>query len=256
MNEHDLHDPDAPAVLDALRDSMDGVTMSTPLELIVATGRARRTRRRLATGATAVVVAGGVALGLTTYANPAAAPPAAGDALHIQTVAYTVDRTATGTLVVTWDKERYAADRTGLEAALRAAGFPVLIRIGEFCAGPGEDPTLDPYGVASGVGAVMRADGGADGRVTFTFDPAAMPAGKQLFIGYLNDAQLAVTGGAPGSVERLVPTGVELTCTTVAPPRSPRKSGGEGDATTKRPADPKAPGDRPSDRPTGDPKTK
>jgi hypothetical protein len=45
-----------------------------------------------------------------------------------------------------------------------------------------------------------------------------MPAGKQLFIGYLNSAQLAVTQGRPGSVERLVSTGVTLTCTTTAPP--------------------------------------
>jgi hypothetical protein len=45
-----------------------------------------------------------------------------------------------------------------------------------------------------------------------------MPAGKQLFIGYLTPAQLAVTGGQPGSVERLVSTGVPLTCTTQAPP--------------------------------------
>ena len=49
-----------------------------------------------------------------------------------------------------------------------------------------------------------------------------MPAGKQLFIGYLNPAQLAVTGGAPGSVERLVSTGVPLTCTTQAPPANHR----------------------------------
>ena len=39
----------------------------------------------------------------------------------------------------------------------------------------------------------------------------------ELFIGYLSPAQLAVTQGQPGSVERLVPTGVPLTCTTQAP---------------------------------------
>jgi hypothetical protein len=44
-----------------------------------------------------------------------------------------------------------------------------------------------------------------------------MPAGKQLFIGYLNAAQLSASGGRPGSVERLVPTGVTLDCTTQAP---------------------------------------
>jgi hypothetical protein len=44
-----------------------------------------------------------------------------------------------------------------------------------------------------------------------------MPAGEELFIGYLSPSQLAVTHGQPGSVERLVPTGVPLTCTTAAP---------------------------------------
>jgi RNA polymerase sigma-70 factor (ECF subfamily) len=46
---------------------------------------------------------------------------------------------------------------------------------------------------------------------------AAMPAGEELFIGYLSPAQLAITHGQPGSVERLVPTGVPLACTTQAP---------------------------------------
>ena len=55
-----------------------------------------------------------------------------------------------------------------------------------------------------------------------------MPAGKQLFIGYLSPAQLAVTHGQPGSVERLVSTGVPLTCTTQAPPPGPRDNGPGG----------------------------
>ena len=46
----------------------------------------------------------------------------------------------------------------------------------------------------------------------------ALPAGDELFIGYLSAAQLAITHGAPGSVERLVPTNATLTCTTTAPP--------------------------------------
>jgi hypothetical protein len=72
----------------------------------------------------------------------------------------------------------------------------------------------------------VRRQSEADGRVTFVFIPSAMPAGKQLFIGYLSPAQLAVTHGAPGSVERLISTGVPLTCTTDAPP--PRGDRGEG----------------------------
>jgi hypothetical protein len=45
-----------------------------------------------------------------------------------------------------------------------------------------------------------------------------MPPNTQLFIGYLDPAQLAAVHGNPGSVERLVPTNAKLTCDTVAPP--------------------------------------
>jgi hypothetical protein len=216
------YNTDTTGVLDALKDSFGGVSMCTPVEQIVAAGRARRRRRRVAGVAAGTVAVTGLALGVATYANPSAAPPAAGDttatgAVHIDTVAYTVDSKADGTVQVTWDKQRYAQDHEGLQAALRKAGFPVLIKVGEFCKGPQDDATLS-HGVGPGVDRVMKGEDAANGKVTFVFTPSAMPAGKELFIGYLTPAQLAITHGRPGSVERLVPTGVPLTCTTVAPP--------------------------------------
>ena len=238
MNEHDT---DEPQVLAAIRESLDGVTMGTPVEQILATGRTRLRRRQLAAAATGVVVAASVALGVTTYANPPAAPPEAADSVAggaadgvpgIETVAYTVNRNNDGTVKVTWDKQRYFEDPAGLEAALRRAGFPVLIKVGQFCQGPDDDGTLDPSGTGPGVDRVVRARSEANGKVTFTFDPSAMPAGKQLFIGYLSPAQLAVSHGSPGSVERLISTGVPLTCTTVAPPPHVRKGGGQPDKET------------------------
>jgi hypothetical protein len=84
--------------------------------------------------------------------------------------------------------------------------------------GPQDDGYLDPSGVGPRVDRVMKGERQADGTVVFVFAPSAMPAGKELFIGYLSPSQLAVTHGQPGSVERLVPTGVPLTCTTQAPP--------------------------------------
>ena len=216
MNDHDTDTDD---VLDALKDSLGGVTMHTPVEQIEAAGRTRR-RRRLAGMAAGVAVATGLTLGVTTYGS---SPPNAGDGtvaggVHIRTVAYTVDTRADGTVHVSWDKQRYFDDHDGLQEALRDAGFPVLIKEGEFCRGANDDATLDPSGAGPGVRDVMKGERGADGKVTFVFDPSALPAGRQLFIGYLNEAQLAVTHGAPGSVERLVPTGEPLTCTTDAPP--------------------------------------
>jgi hypothetical protein len=214
------HDTDSIAVLATLKDSLDHVSMPVPAERIVAAGRARR-RRRLA-GTAAGVVAGAGALGVALSLSPG---PAGTDAtgasaggVHLRTVAYTVDRHADGTVHVTWDKQRYFKDHKGLEAALRTAGFPVLIKVGSFCRGPQDTGSLDPSGVGEGVDKVMTGEGSRGGKVTFVFTPAAMPAGKQLFIGYLSKSQLAAVNGNPGSVERLVPTAVPLICTTEPPP--------------------------------------
>jgi hypothetical protein len=221
MSDHDMD------VLDALRDSLDGITMDASVEQIEAAGRARRRRRRIMGMTAGVAAAAGLALGVPTYGNPSTAPPTAGNstgagAVHIRTAAYTVDTKNDGTVHVTFDKQRYFKDHAGLQAALRKAGFPVLIKEGEFCKGPQENGTLDPSGVGPGVRNVMKGVRGDDGRVTFVFTPSAMPARTELFIGFLNEAQLASVNGNPGSVERLVPTGVPLTCTTDAPPAHTR----------------------------------
>ncbi len=175
----------------------------------------------LAAGAT--VAATGLALGVPTLSHPPATPPQAKlstgvGSVHIRTAAFTVDSYTDGTVHVTWDKSQYFQDHSGLQQALREAGFPVLIREGVFCRGPQDNGYLDPSGVGPGVDQVMQAERQAGDAVAFIFTPSAMPAGEELFIGYLSPSQLAVTHGQPGSVERLVPTGVPLTCTTQAPP--------------------------------------
>ncbi len=204
-------------VLNALKDSMDGVAMRTPVERIVTEGRVRRRHRRVAGAATGVATIAGIAVGISVLSHPATAPPVA-DPVHIRTAAFTVDTHADGTVHVTWDKSRYFQNHDGLQQALRQAKFPVLIKEGVFCKAPRDDGYLDPSGVGRGVDRVMRAGRGDGDKVVFVFTPSAMPAGKQLFIGYLTPAQLAVTNGRPGSVERLVSTGESLTCTTQAPP--------------------------------------
>jgi len=231
MSDHDI---DATGVLDTVKDSLDDVGMHTTVEQIMAAGRTRL-RRRFA-GMTAGLAAGVAAVtGLAVVMTPAAPATTTGNgiapkAVHIRAAAYTVDSQNDGTVHVTWDKQRYFEDHEGLQAALRAAGFPVLIKVGEFCRGPLDTAPLDPSGVGAGVDRVEKGESGPDGKVTIVFTPSAMPAGTELFIGYLNPAQLAITGGAPGSVERLVPTGVPLTCTTEAPPaHGPRP----GDKTGK-----------------------
>jgi hypothetical protein len=139
---------------------------------------------------------------------------------HLSTSAFTVDKASDGSIRVTWDKARYiegSQDITSLQRALRAAGFPVLIKEGVFCQGPHDRGQLAAGGAGPGVDAVMTGEDEPGGDVVFVFRPSAMPAGEELFIGYLSPSQLAVTHGRPGSIERLVPTGVPLTCTSQLP---------------------------------------
>jgi hypothetical protein len=188
---------------------------------------------------TAAAAAAAAALGVPALTHPAAGPAGGPStrpgSAHIRTAAFTVDTYADGTIHVTWDKSQYFQDRAGLQQALRAAGFPVMVREGVFCKGPNDSGHLDPSGVGPGVGQVMQAEQKADGAAAFVFTPSAMPAGQELFIGYLSASQLAVTHGHPGSVERLVPAGVPLTCTTQPPaPNDKEPAGSRGPAPAAR----------------------
>ncbi|MEV3856010.1 hypothetical protein AB0J38_17005 [Streptomyces sp. NPDC050095] len=208
-------------VRNVLREAFDDVAMGVPVERIEAAGRARRRRRRVGSTAAACAVVAGAALVVQGIGSGSAPPAQAGDstgarAVHVRTAAYSVDTKTDGTVHVTWDKDRYFSDHAGVQQALEQAGFPVLMKVGEFCKAPG-DPDVGPSGIGPGVDKVMRGEREDDGRVTFVFTPSAMPEGKQLFIGYLNAEQLAVTHGRPGSIERLVPTDGPLTCTTDVP---------------------------------------
>ena len=174
---------------------------------------------------TAVAAAAGLAFGGPSLSHrPARLPHTAlstgAGPVHVRTAAFTLDTDTDGTVRVTWDKSRYiqsSQDIAVLQRALRQAGFPVLIREGVFCQGPHDNGTTDPSGVGPGVAQVMKGQDRPDGAVVFIFTPSAMPAGEELFIGYLSPSQLAVTHGRPGSVERLVPPGVPLTCATQVP---------------------------------------
>jgi hypothetical protein len=212
------------SVLTAVHDAFEPVTMHTPLDTVVAQAGARRRRRRRTMSVTAVAAVTAVA-GLAIVAaghspTTRSATPGATvvQPVHIVTAAYMVDSQPNGTVTVTWTKQGYFSDPSGLQAALHTAGFPVLVKVGEFCKGPSDVGYLDQSGVGQGVDQVMQASTNASGQVVFTFNRAVLPADTELFIGYLSPAQLAITHGAPGSVERLVPTNTTLTCTTQAPP--------------------------------------
>jgi hypothetical protein len=216
------HDAESTSVLDALRNGFGKVRMSAPIEQIVDAGQTRRRRLRLAKVTAAAAITAVLAVGVSAYDRTTPhrttiSSAAASQPVHIHTVAFVLDTQPDGTVKVTWTKQAYFQDSAGLQDALGKAGFPALVKVGEFCKGPNDNGHLDPSGQGRGVDQVMRPSQ-SDGNVEFTFVPAAMPPGTELFIGYLSPSQLAITHGRPGSVERLVPTQVPLTCTTQAPP--------------------------------------
>src|SRR5438128_6193476 len=216
-------------VLDVVKHSFDGVTMRTGVDAIVAAGRGRRRRRRLAGAAGGLATGTGVGLGVLVPGaeGPSGTVLSTGtDQVRVHAAAFEVRQAADGTLHVSWDKERYFKDPAGLQQALAAAGFPVIVRTGEFCKGPGDDGRVDASGSGPGVRAVVTGERTADDRVNLIFRQDALPPGTQLFIGYLSPAPLAVTGGQPGSVERLVPISGPLTCTSELPTFPPRADRG------------------------------
>jgi hypothetical protein len=234
-----MSDSDTIDVINALNSSLGEVSMHATADEIVVAGRTRRRRRRLAGAAAGI--AGVSALGLVAaFSQPSTAPaPSAGGGgtvagaqVHIHEAAFAVDTQSDGSLKVTWDKQRFITDHAGLVAALRQAGMPVTTREGEFCAAPGDNPTPGPAGDDPAVDLVLKSQSDAPDKVTFVFTPSAMPAGKQLFIGYLTPAQLEITQGRPGAILRLVPASGPLACTTTVPPSLPRPAP-SGDSTDR-----------------------
>lgn len=187
--------------------------------------------------AAAAAAAGVVALSPSAGAPPVARPGPAAGSDHVHTAAFTLDRYTDGTIHVTWDKNQYFQDRAGLEQALRAAGFPVLIKEGVFCKGPNDTASPGATGVGPGVTRVMKGVRQAGNKVTFVFTPSAMPPGEELLIDYLSPSQLAVTQGQPGTIEWLVPASGPLTCTSQLPalPAGNRQHAGSGQQASAKP---------------------
>ncbi|MBB5081938.1 hypothetical protein [Nonomuraea endophytica] len=195
-------------VFDTMRESMEGVRMRTPVERIVAAGRARR-RRKVTAIATGAAMAGGLSLVVATGFPQMNAPSANAPArdVHIQLAAFSVNSNADGTVTVKLTKEQ-TLDPATLENALAQAGIPADIRINEFCNSPADIPGFDQ---------VMSSDKEQDGRVVITIDPAAMPADTKLIAGIRTPDYLPDNPSRFGAVFGLARTGDELECTTDLP---------------------------------------
>jgi hypothetical protein len=160
-------------VLDQVRDALDGIRTEVPLEAVVARGRARqRSRRSLAACAVAGAALVGTVAGVERSPSRSAAPNAAA----AQLAAFTVSTTPQGVTAVTLRKgAQYRLDPDALRQALADHGIRALVTIGSTC-----DTSPEPGGLDQ----VLSARRDANGAVYLTIDPAAMPTGTELSIGY------------------------------------------------------------------------
>jgi hypothetical protein len=194
---HDEH-PDDRALTAELVDSLADVAVPErpPLAAITGRGRVYR-RRRLACfaglgGATAAVVSA-LALGL---AGVFGAAPAGGPGT-VETAAFTLTSYANGTVSL---KLSQVFDPAALQRALAQHGIPALVRNDTYCSSSPAAPNPLRDGVLPGGGTPPPGARGilmtgnfpvkpsqlapSVDPVTAVINPAAMPSGTELFIGY------------------------------------------------------------------------
>jgi hypothetical protein len=161
-------------VLDHLRDATAEIHLGVPLESIVARGQARQIRRLriAAAGAAASLAVAAMVVGIADGRRPSV-PPGSSTA---QLAAFTVSTTPGGSTALTLRKgQQYRLDPDALRQALANHGVPALVTVGKTC-----DTNPEP----DGLDAVVTATRNADGAVYLTINPATMPSGAELSIGY------------------------------------------------------------------------
>jgi hypothetical protein len=198
-------------VFDTVRESMEGVHMHTPVERIVAAGRARR-RRKVTAIAAGAAVAGGLSLVVATGGPQVNTPPAG---VHVHLAAFSVDSNTDGTVTVKLTKEQ-TLDPATLQNALAQAGIPADIRINEFCHAPVDIPGFDKV-MSDSKEKVKSGSKEADGRVVMTIDPTAMPEGTKIIAGIRTPDYKPDDPSRLGAVFGLARTGDTLQCSTELP---------------------------------------
>jgi hypothetical protein len=213
MNHHeqtmnDGEHPDDSALTAELRDSLADVAVPErpPLAAITSRGRAHRRRRRAGLaargGATAAVVIA-LALGLTSLLGAA---PGRGTGAT-QTAAFTLTSYVNGTVSL---KLSQVFDPAALQRALSQHGVRALVKTGTYCSSSPAAPSPVRLGVLPiprRAGTRHRATPELGGQsiwesatlpvkpsqlapmadpISLVINPAAMPSGTELFIGFFN----------------------------------------------------------------------
>jgi hypothetical protein len=208
---NDTKHPDDGTLTQELRHSLSELAAPRrpPLAAIASRGRARQ-RRRLASfaglGVTGVACGTALALGLTGVLGAAAGRSTG----TIRTAAFTLTSYANGTDTLRLSRT-VMLDPSALQRALAHDGIPALVKTDTLCS---STPELRIKGVLSAEkpnGAPAKGSLGAD--TVTVINPAAIPAGAELFIGYFNsDNALAANLIDPSS----------YTCTNATQPPATR----------------------------------
>jgi hypothetical protein len=155
-----------------VRESATGLHMQTPVDTILDNARRRRGSRRIVLSAAATVgciAIALVALGLDANHGTPGTPNA-------RLVAFTLSTETGGSTSLTLHKgAQYRLDPDALRRALADHGIPALVTVGKTC-----DTNPEPAGLDQVVTAYRQSSGD----VFITINPAAIPAGAELSIGY------------------------------------------------------------------------
>lgn len=198
MNVHD--EMSESEVLRAAADVLSAIPVAGPPDAgaVMARGRARRRRRQCATlGLASTTAAAAVAISVAAALGGSPAPaPTAGT---IRTTAFTLVEKANGTVTLTLTQGQMF-DPGVLQRALARDGIPALVKMGTFCS---SDPPV-PWADVRAVWSVRLPDGTrvpefTPGRphtippdAVDVINPAAIPAGTELFFDYVNRDQTLI----------------------------------------------------------------
>lgn len=161
MNDND--------VISEARMALDEVRMTTPVETVVARGRALRRRHRRLQALGAAIAAVGVVLGGTGIWRSSSHPQAA-------LAAWTVSKRSDGLVEVTI---RQLNDPQGLQQILRSKGVPAIVRFN----GQDPPPCLEDWtGTPADYARIFPFTAHPASGVAFGISPSAVPAGAGLWI--------------------------------------------------------------------------
>jgi hypothetical protein len=165
-----MNDEQMITALRRISDPDDGVRMNLPVEQITRRARSRRLRRGLSASAVGCVTIG-TALGLGVGLSPAGPQS---QPVHISTAGFTVNTTADGLVDVTVSELRNPAL---MRQALARAGVPALVWVGT-------EPCTGGPVTGTRIQQVIKYERQTGDDVAFSVDPAAIPPGSELNVGF------------------------------------------------------------------------